>query len=114
MVIALAVVLGLVTQNFIEKVNNSSVRAEGMLVSDSLARTISQLESEFLLVGIQDVAAGEKLLVEQKEAVEKFHASLNDLHRMGLTTLELEAMTKIEEATKLYEAQFADIVDNFA
>ena len=112
-VVALGVAGGWVGYHALDTVAEETDLAESTLELDILAGKLNSLQSEFVLVGIEDKELGEKILEEHKSKTAEYHADIETLRKHSLDEVERDALETIAGAIQKYENSFTEVVKKY-
>jgi methyl-accepting chemotaxis protein len=112
-VVAIAITLGLLNRYYINTVAKEGHEAEMYLTLDARAGEMTTLQNEFLLIGIQDRAEGEKILDHHREVSSQFNEVMEELKSQESHGEDVAGLEKVEAAMVHYDEIFADLVKNF-
>ena len=111
--IALTFLLGLVGIYSLSPTGKKGDLQATFLNLDLMVEQVSALQYEFLLIGIQDKAHGERILKNHDEVVKEFHVQLDKIQAMDLDEAEEKVCREISKYAEKYDTSFDDMAENY-
>jgi len=113
LIISLSLIMGMMNRNAIKEIITEAHNVEELLAAEALGLKMEALQNAFLLIGIQDIAKGEEILKEHKNASDKLHNLIDKLKEEKLDSAVHGAVVKISDANQEYERVFGKIVKQY-